>query len=75
MLTGSAHPERFHGTGPFEIKSGRLLQKKTAPTYTDCFSSAICLCGREEIESSSYYGCHARWDRSEPVPRNFRTIF
>ena len=35
-------PERFHGTGPFEIKSGRPLAEKTAPTYTDCFSSAIC---------------------------------
>ena len=38
----SSHPERFHGTGPFEIKSGRPLAEKTAPTYTDCFSSAIC---------------------------------
>ena len=26
----------------FEIKSGRPLAEKTAPTYTDCFSSAIC---------------------------------
>ena len=32
----------FHGTGPFEVKSGRPLAEKTAPTYTDCFSSAIC---------------------------------
>ena len=38
----SSHPERFHGTGPFEVKSGRPLAEKTAPTYTDCFSSAIC---------------------------------
>ena len=38
----SSHPERFHGTDPFEIKSGRPLAEKTAPTYTDCFSSAIC---------------------------------
>ena len=36
------HPERFHGTGPFEIQSGRPLARKTALTYTDCFSGAIC---------------------------------
>ena len=38
----SSHPERFHGTGPFDIQSGRPLAAKTAPTYTDHFSSAIC---------------------------------
>ena len=37
-----SHPERFHGTGPFEIQSGRPLAGKTALTYTDCFSGAIC---------------------------------
>ena len=36
------HPERFHGTGPFDIQSGRPLAAKTAPTYTDHFSGAIC---------------------------------
>ena len=30
----SAHPDRFHGTGPFDIKTGRVLQKKTVPGYT-----------------------------------------
>jgi 1-deoxy-D-xylulose-5-phosphate synthase len=38
----SSHPERFHGTGPFDIQSGRPLAAKTAPTYTDHFSGAIC---------------------------------
>ena len=38
----SSHPERFHGTGPFDIQSGRPLAAKTAPTYTNHFSSAIC---------------------------------
>ena len=38
----SSHPERFHGTGPFDIQSGRPLTAKTAPTYTDHFSGAIC---------------------------------
>ena len=38
----SSHPERFHGTGPFDIQSGRPLAAKTAPTYTNHFSGAIC---------------------------------
>ena len=38
----SSPPERFHGTGPFDIQSGRPLTAKTAPTYTDHFSGAIC---------------------------------
>ena len=38
----SSHPERFHGTGPFEIRSGKPLAEKKALTYTDCFSRAIC---------------------------------
>ena len=35
------HPDRFHGTGPFDIKTGRVLQKKTVPGYTDVFSKAL----------------------------------
>lgn len=35
------HPDRFHGTGPFDIKSGRALEQKDATTYTDVFSKAM----------------------------------
>ena len=38
----ASHPDRFHGTGPFDIQSGRPLAEKTALTYTDHFSRAIC---------------------------------
>ena len=38
----SMHPERFHGTGPFDIQSGKTLAEKTVPCYTDCFSRALC---------------------------------
>ena len=34
------HPARFHGTAPFEIKSG-LPVKNEKPTYTDIFSTVM----------------------------------
>ena len=37
----SAHPDRFHGTGPFDVKTGQALQKKKAQSYTDVFSKAL----------------------------------
>lgn len=37
----AAHPDRFHGTGPFDIRSGSLLEKKNAPSYTDVFSEKM----------------------------------
>lgn len=43
----SAHPDRFHGTGPFDIQTGKALQKKTAPSYTDIFSEKILSLGEK----------------------------
>ena len=43
----SANPDRFHGTGPFDIKTGRVLQKKTVPGYTDVFSKALVSLGEK----------------------------
>ena len=36
----SLHPDQFHGTGPFDIKTGRQLSVKKGPTYTDVFGIA-----------------------------------
>ena len=35
------HPERFHGTPPFDIETGTPKKKKDKPTYTDVFSATI----------------------------------
>ena len=43
----SAHPDRFHGTGPFDIKTGRALQRKTVPGYTDVFSRTLVFLGEK----------------------------
>lgn len=44
----SLHPDRFHGTGPFDIKTGRSLEKKTSPAYTDIFAETMCRLGAQE---------------------------
>ena len=41
------HPDRFHGTGPFDIATGEPLQKETVPSYTEVFSEEICRIGEE----------------------------
>ena len=35
------HPDRFHGTGPFDIKTGKSLSAKKSLTYTDVFSDTV----------------------------------
>lgn len=37
----STHPERFHGTGPFDVMTGKPLTKKKALTYTDVFAKTM----------------------------------
>ena len=43
----SAHPDRFHGPGPFDIQTGKALQKKTVPSYTDIFSEKMLSLGEK----------------------------
>ncbi len=41
-------PSRFHGTGPFDIRTGQPLQKSSKDTYTDIFSKVICDIGKHD---------------------------
>ena len=43
----SLHPDQFHGTGPFDIQTGRQLSVKKGPTYTDVFSKTMVKLGKE----------------------------
>ena len=43
----SAHPDQFHGTGPFDISTGKQLSSKKGPTYTDVFSDAMLRLGKD----------------------------
>lgn len=47
-LPAEEHPEKFHGTGPFEIVTGKALGDKKEESYTDIFSRTICELGREK---------------------------
>lgn len=43
------HPERFHGTAPFEISTGELKEfaKGAEPSFTEAFSEAIVEIGKD----------------------------
>ncbi len=41
-------PARFHGTGPFDIKTGKPVSEKKKDTYTDVFSKVICDIGKRD---------------------------
>lgn len=42
------HPDRFHGTGPFDINTGKSLSAKKSLTYTDVFSDTVTALGKEQ---------------------------
>ena len=46
-LPAERHPDHFHGTGPFEVETGRPKKAKRKPDYTDVFASAMKKCGLE----------------------------
>ena len=35
-------PDKFHGIGPFDVESGKVLAKKDGDTYTDVFGKVLC---------------------------------
>lgn len=46
-IPACSHPERFHGTGPFDVETGRFLETKENLNYTDVFSKTMCSLGKE----------------------------
>ena len=42
------HPARFHGTDPFNIKTGLPLKKRVKANYTDVFSTVMCKLGERD---------------------------
>lgn len=47
-LPAEREPSRFHGTGPFDIRTGSPLEKKEKDTYTDVFGKIMCNMGKKE---------------------------
>lgn len=42
------NPSKFHGIGPFDIATGKEINKSAAPTYSDVFSEAICALAKKD---------------------------
>ncbi len=42
------NPAKFHGVGPFDVKTGEFLNKKKYPDYTDVFARALCRLAKED---------------------------
>ena len=49
-LPAEQHPARFHGTEPFDIKTGEPLTRRTKPNYTDVFSAVMKKLGERESQ-------------------------
>ena len=47
-LPAEQHPARFHGTEPYDIKTGEPLTRRTKPNYTDVFSAVMKKLGERE---------------------------
>ena len=43
----SLHPDQFHGTGPFDIRTGRQLAAKKGLSWTDVFSDVMVRLGKD----------------------------
>lgn len=40
-LPAVQHPDKFHGVGAFDIKTGELLDRSTQPSYTKVFANTL----------------------------------
>ncbi len=51
-LPSEAHPEMFHGVGPFDISTGKAKAKSTTapPSYTEIFGQTICRLAKDRQE-------------------------
>ena len=47
-LPAERNPSAFHGVEPFDIETGKTLNKKVYPGYTDVFSKEICRLAEED---------------------------
>ncbi len=46
-LPASTDPEKFHGVGPFDVATGKPLEKKKGPSCTEVFADTMVELGRE----------------------------
>ncbi|MDO4788292.1 MAG: 1-deoxy-D-xylulose-5-phosphate synthase [Johnsonella sp.] len=44
------NPEKFHGVGPFDPRTGKAKKRKTEADYTDVFADKLCRLAREDFK-------------------------
>ena len=71
----SLQPDRFHGTGPFEIKSGSPLSSQTEPSYTDVFSKKMVLLGEKNKKLTAITAAMREGTGLKSFSRNFQDRF
>lgn len=71
----SLQPDRFHGTGPFEIKSGSPLSSQTEPSYTDVFSKKMVLLGEKNKKLTAITAAMREGTGLKSFSRNFPDRF
>ena len=42
MRRQKSRPDKFHGVGPFEVRTGEVNEPKKKDTYTDVFGKVLC---------------------------------
>jgi len=47
-LPAEREPAKFHGLGPFDIKTGKLKERKKKPTYTQVFGEILAKLARKD---------------------------
>ncbi len=43
-----SEPSKFHGVGPFDVETGKVLGKQNKDTYTDVFGKVLCDEGKKD---------------------------
>lgn len=48
FLPAEERPDKFHGTGSYDPKTGQSVSSKSAPTYTDIFAKTMIALGKQD---------------------------
>ncbi|MCD8154141.1 MAG: 1-deoxy-D-xylulose-5-phosphate synthase [Clostridiales bacterium] len=69
------YPERFHGTGPFNIQTGKERAVKTGSTYTDVFSGTLTELGKKNSRITAITAAMPEGTGLESFRKSFPTRF
>lgn len=74
-IPACSHPARFHGTGPFDVKTGKFLETKENLNYTDVFSKTMCSLGKENRRVAAITAAMPEGTGLKAFARSFPELF